>query len=200
MLSDKEKMLAGLAYQPFSDELTQLRLENKERLYEYNILTRPSDKAKKAELITTILGKSGNTPHIVSPFYCDYGCFIEVGENFFANYNCTILDSGSVKIGNNVLFAPNVSLYTVGHPLDPELRKQEWEQASPIIIGDNVWIGGNVIILSGITIGDNVVIGAGSLINKDIPPNCLVVGNPCHIVREINEQDRKHYQQTYMPQ
>ncbi|TCP93255.1 maltose acetyltransferase-like protein [Cricetibacter osteomyelitidis] len=127
MLSEQEKMFAGLAHQPFCEELKQLRLDNKERLYEYNILTRPSDHANKARLISEILGKNGNNPNIVSPFYCDYGRFIEVGDNFFANYNCTILDSGRVYIGNNVLFAPNVSLYTVGHPLDAELRNQEWE-------------------------------------------------------------------------
>lgn len=197
MHSDKEKMLAGLAHQPFSSELSQLRQENKARLYEYNILTHPTDHHKKAELIRTILGKMGNIPNIVVPFYCDYGCFIEVGENFFANYHCTILDSGGVKIGNNVLFAPNVSLYTVGHPLHHELRNQEWEQASPIVIGNNVWLGGNVVVLGGVTIGDNAVVGAGSVVTKNIPSNSLAVGNPCRVLREITEQDREDYIRTY---
>ena len=192
-------MLSGLAHQPFSAELKQLRLQNKERLFELNTQTRPSDINKKNRLLLEIFGKVGNQPNIVTPFYCDYGCFIEVGKNFFANYNCTILDNGGVKIGDNVLFAPNVSLYTVGHPLDPELRNQEWEQARPITIGNNVWLGGNVIILPGVKIGDNVVVGAGSVVNKNIPPNSIVVGNPAKVLRQITQQDREDYLKTYLP-
>lgn len=192
-------MLSGLAHQPFSAELKQLRLQNKERLFELNTQTRPSDINKKNRLLLEIFGKVGNQPNIVTPFYCDYGCFIEVGKNFFANYNCTILDNGGVKIGDNVLFAPNVSLYTVGHPLDPELRNQEWEQAHPITIGNNVWLGGNVVILPGVKIGDNVVVGAGSVVNKNIPPNSIVVGNPAKVLRQITQQDREDYLKTYLP-
>ncbi|MCU9999165.1 sugar O-acetyltransferase [[Pasteurella] aerogenes] len=192
-------MLSGLAHQPFSAELKQLRLQNKERLFELNTQTRPSDINKKNRLLLEIFGKVGNQPNIVTPFYCDYGCFIEVGKNFFANYNCTILDNGGVKIGDNVLFAPNVSLYTVGHPLDPELRNQEWEQARPITIGNNVWLGGNVVILPGVKIGDNVVVGAGSVVNKNIPPNSIVVGNPAKVLRQITQQDREDYLKTYLP-
>lgn len=198
MLSDKQKMLAGLAHQPYAQELYEMRLRNKELFYQYNILTRPTDKAEKQRLIQQIIGKSGNPPHINSPFYCDYGQYIELGENFFANYNCTILDSGGVTIGNHVMFAPNVSLYTVNHPLDPELRKDGWEQARPIVIGNNVWVGGNVVILSGVTIGDNTVIGAGSVVTKDIPANSLALGNPCKVVRNITEQDRENYYRTFM--
>ena len=105
-----------------------------------------------------------------------------------------------MKIGDNVMFAPNVSLYTVGHPLHPELRNQGWEQAKPIVIGNNVWVGGNVVILGGVTIGDNAVIGAGSVVSKDIPANSLAVGNPCRVVRQIDEQDRNYYQQTFFTQ
>ena len=200
MLSEKDKMLSGLAHQPYEPELQALRLKNKELLYEYNVLTRPSDKATKERLILTIFGKTVGIPQVNSPFYCDYGKYIEVGANFFANYNCTILDNGGVKIGDNVMFAPNVSLYTVGHPLHPELRSQGWEQAKPIVIGNNVWVGGNVVILGGVTIGDNVVIGAGSVVSKDIPANSLAVGNPCRVVRQIDEQDRHYYQQTFFTQ
>ncbi|GJH41910.1 sugar O-acetyltransferase [Pasteurella canis] len=199
MLTDKERMLTGLAHQPYDNELAELRLRNKELLYEYNILTRPSDKKNKERLILTILGKATNTPHINSPFYCDYGQFIEIGKNFFANYNCTILDTGGVRIGDDVLFAPNVSLYTVGHPIDPELRKAEWEQALPIVIGNNVWIGGNVVILGGVTIGDNSVIGAGSIVTQDIPANCVAVGNPCRVLRTISAKDRDDYLQRFKP-
>ncbi|MFQ1046885.1 sugar O-acetyltransferase [Avibacterium paragallinarum] len=198
MLSNKQKMLAGFAYKPNDRELAQLRLENKKRLFQYNTQICPSEIEKRTALIQQILGKSKGIPHINAPFFCDYGCFIEVGENFFANYHCTLLDSGGIKIGDNVMFAPNVSLYTVGHPLDPELRQQDWEQALPIIIGNNVWIGGNTVILGGVTIGDNSVIGAGSLVNKNIPANSLAMGSPAKVIRQINEQDRINYMNKYM--
>ncbi|MFQ1013882.1 sugar O-acetyltransferase [Avibacterium paragallinarum] len=198
MLSHKQKMLAGFAHKPNDRELAQLRLENKKRLFQYNTQICPSEIEKRTALIQQILGKSKGIPHINAPFFCDYGCFIEVGENFFANYHCTMLDSGGIKIGDNVMFAPNVSLYTVGHPLDPELRQQDWEQALPIIIGNNVWIGGNTIILGGVTIGDNSVIGAGSLVNKNIPANSLAIGSPAKVIRQINEQDRINYMNKYM--
>ncbi|AZI14756.1 sugar O-acetyltransferase [Avibacterium paragallinarum] len=198
MLSNKQKMLAGFAHKPNDRELAQLRLENKKRLFQYNTQICPSEIEKRTALIQQILGKSKGIPHINAPFFCDYGCFIEVGENFFANYHCTMLDSGGIKIGDNVMFAPNVSLYTVGHPLDPELRQQDWEQALPIIIGNNVWIGGNTIILGGVTIGDNSVIGAGSLVNKNIPANSLAMGSPAKVIRQINEQDRINYMNKYM--
>ncbi|MEE6075117.1 sugar O-acetyltransferase [Avibacterium paragallinarum] len=198
MLSNKQKMLAGLAHKPNDPELAQLRIENKKRLFQYNTQICPSETEKRAVLIQQILGKCKNEPHINAPFFCDYGCFIEVGENFFANYNCTMLDNGGITIGDNVMLAPNVSLYTVGHPLDAELRSQDWEQALPITIGNNVWIGGNAIILGGVTIGDNVVIGAGSVVSKDIPANSLVVGNPAKVLRQITEQDRLNYINKYM--
>lgn len=198
MLSNKQKMLSGLAHQPYDTELAQLRLENKKRLFRYNTQICPSEKEQRVELIKKILGKYKGEPHINAPFFCDYGCFIEVGDNFFANYNCTMLDSGGITFGDNVMLAPNVSLYTVGHPLDADLRSQSWEQAQPIIIGNNVWIGGNAIILGGVTIGDNSVIGAGSVVNRDIPANSLVVGNPAKVIRQINEQDRINYLKKYM--
>lgn len=118
---------------------------------------------------------------------------IEVGNNFFANYNCTILDVGKVIIGENVLFAPNVSIYTAGHPIHPESRNSGYEYGSDVIIGDNVWVGGSVVINPGVKIGNNVVIGSGSVVTKDIPDNVIVVGNPCKVVREITEEDRKYY-------
>ena len=110
---------------------------------------------------------------VVPPFYCDYGSHIEVGENFFANYNCTILDVAPVKIGDNVLFGPNVSLYTAGHPLHPVSRNSAYEYGISITIGDNVWLGGNVVVTPGVHIGNNVVIGAGSVVTKDIPDNIV---------------------------
>lgn len=131
--------------------------------------------------------------HIETPFRCDYGSNITVGNNFYANFNCTILDVGKVVIGENVMFAPNVSLYTAGHPIHPDSRNSGYEYGIAITIGNNVWISGNVIVNPGVTIGNNVVIGAGSVVTKDIPDNVIAVGSPCRIVREITEEDRKYY-------
>ena len=128
---------------------------------------------------------------VVPPFYCDYGSHVEVGENFFANYNCTILDVAPVKIGDNVLFGPNVSLYTAGHPLHPVSRNSAYEYGISITIGDNVWLGGNVVVTPGVHIGNNVVIGAGSVVTKDIPAGYLAVGVPCRPLRPITEADSK---------
>lgn len=127
------------------------------------------------------------------PFYCDYGSHISVGKNFFANYNCTIIDVAKVVIGDNCQFAPNVSIYTAGHPLHPAVRNTLYEYGIGVTVGDNVWIGGNTVILPGVHIGSNVVIGAGSVVTKDIPDWSLAVGNPCHVIRAITEEDREIY-------
>lgn len=163
-----------------------------EKLYTYNNLP-PEQQDARAELLRTILGKAGSNAWIEAPFYCDYGVNIEVGDNFFANYNLTILDVGKVTVGNNVLIAPNVSIYTAGHPLHPDSRNSGYEYGIDISIGDNVWIGGNVCILPGVHIGNNVVIGAGSVVTKDIPDDYIAAGNPCALIRTITEQDRKYY-------
>lgn len=127
------------------------------------------------------------------PFYCDYGFNISIGSNTFINYNCTILDTAKVKIGSNCQFAPNVSLYTAGHPLHPVSRNSLYEYGRPITIGDNVWLGGNVVVLPGVTIGSNVVIGAGSVVSRDIPEWSLAAGNPCRVLRQITEGDKPYY-------
>ncbi|MGN0977911.1 MAG: sugar O-acetyltransferase [Faecousia sp.] len=127
------------------------------------------------------------------PFYCDYGNHIKVGKNFFANYNCTILDVAQVTIGDNCLFAPNVSIYTAGHPLHPDSRNSAYEYGIRVTIGDNVWLGGNVVICPGVTIGSNTVIGAGSVVTRDIPEWSVAAGNPCRVIRKITEEDRKYY-------
>ena len=144
-------------------------------------------------MIKDIVGKCGKDIFIEPPFHCDYGKNIEVGENFYANFNCVILDVGKVKIGTNVMFAPNVSIYTAGHPIHPESRNSGYEYGIGITIGDNVWVGGSVVINPGVHIGNNVVIGSGSVVTKDIPDNVIAVGNPCRIIREITEDDRKYY-------
>ena len=138
-------------------------------------------------------GKTGEEITINEPFHCVYGYNIEVGENFFANYNVTVLDVGKVIIGDNAFIAPNVSIYTAGHPIHPLSRNSGYEYGLDIVIGDNVWLGGSVSIMPGVHIGSNVVIGGGSVVTRDIPDNVLAVGNPCRVVREITEEDRKYF-------
>ena len=124
------------------------------------------------------------------PFYCDYGFHIHVGKNFYANYNCTILDVSKVTIGDNCFMAPNVAIYTAGHPIHPDTRNSAYEYGKAVTVGDNVWIGGNTVILPGVNVGSNVVIGAGSVVTKDIPDWCVAAGNPCRVIRKITEEDR----------
>ena len=184
-MTEKEKMLAGELYDAnYNEELFKERQEAKETCYEYNNL-KPSKIDERSELLKRLLGKTQAKFWIEQPFMCDYGYNIEIGENFYANHNLIILDGNKVKFGNNVFIAPNCSFYTAGHPLDVERRNQGLEYAKPIEVGNNVWIGGNVVVLPGVKIGDNVVIGAGSIVTKDIPENVIAVGNPCRIIKKI---------------
>ena len=191
-MNQKERMLAGLPYKAWLDGLSEERLENKKRIYRYNHLP-PEALEEQDALIRQILGRTGKTVHIEAPFHCDYGYNIEVGENFFANYNLVILDVGRVTIGKNAQIAPNVAIYTAGHPIHPDSRNSGYEYGIPVTIGDNVWIGGNVCVMPGVTIGSNVVIGAGSVVTRDIPDNVIAAGNPCRVIREITEADRDYY-------
>lgn len=177
-------MLKGELYLAFDEELLNERNKAKELLFDFNNV-RPSDLKQKETMLKNILGKTGKGIHIEAPFYCDYGYNIEVGDNFYANHHCIILDGAKVKIGNNVFLAPNVSLFTAGHPIDAQRRNEGWEYAYPITIGDDVWIGGNTVINPGVTIGSNVVIGSGSVVVKDIPSNTIAVGNPCKPIKTI---------------
>ncbi|MBU3877708.1 sugar O-acetyltransferase [Faecalicatena sp. AGMB00832] len=142
--------------------------------------------------VKELLGESEDA-FINPPFYCDYGSHIKVGKNFFANYNCTIIDVAPVTIGDNCQLAPNVAIYTAGHPVHPVSRNSMYEYGIEVTIGDNVWIGGNTVILPGVHIGSNTVIGAGSVVTKDIPDWCVAAGNPCKVVRKITEEDKKYY-------
>lgn len=127
------------------------------------------------------------------PFYCDYGSRISVGRNFYANYNCTILDVGRVVLGDNCLLAPNVSIYTAGHPVHPASRNTHYEYGADVVIGDNVWIGGNSVVCPGVRIGGNTVIGAGSVVTRDVPEWCVAAGNPCRVIRPVTEADRERF-------
>ena len=144
-----------------------------------------------AEMVKELFGKTGKDCTVNPPFYCDYGSHIEVGENFFANYNCTIIDVASVRIGANCFMAPNVAIYTAGHPVHPDTRNSMFEYGKEVTIGDHVWIGGNSVICPGVQIGSNVVIGAGSVVTKDIPDWSVAAGNPCRVLRKITEDDRR---------
>ncbi len=191
-MNQAERMQANLPYKAWLDGLSEQRLENKRRIYEYNHL--PPDRwNERGALLKAILGKTGEVVAIEAPFHCDYGRNIEVGENFFANYGLTVLDVGKVRIGKNAQLAPNVGIYTAGHPIHPETRATGYEYGIDITIGDDVWIGANTVILPGVTIGDCCVIGAGSVVNRDIPAWSVACGNPCRVLRQITEADRRLY-------
>ena len=185
-------MLAGLPYKAWLDGLSEERLENQKRIYRYNHLP-PEEWNQMDALLREILGKTGKVAHIMPPFHCDYGYNIEVGTDFFANYNFTVLDVGKVRIGDHFMAGPNVGIYTAGHPVHPETRNSGYEYGIDITIGDNVWVGGHVCIMPGVTIGNNVVIAGGSVVTKDIPDNVIAAGNPCRVIREITENDRDCY-------
>ena len=190
MKSEKDKMLGGEIYDANNDlQLIVDRDECKNHCYEFNN-THPSDKEKRAKLIKQLVSKTGENFLVEQPFYCDYGYNIELGENFYSNYNLVILDAAKVTFGDNVFIAPNCSFYTAGHPLDVEQRNKGLEYAYPISIGNNVWIGGGVTVLPGVTIGNNTTIGAGSVVTKDVPANVLAAGNPCRIIRELTNQQQ----------
>ena len=191
-MNQKERMLAGLPYKAWLDGLGEERMAAKEKLFDYNHC-RPSEGEKRRALMRGLLGKMGEQVNIEQPFYCDYGFNIEIGNNFFANYNCVMLDVGKITIGDNVMFATNVSLLTAGHPLHPQSRNSGYEYGIEIRIGDNVWLGANVVVNPGVNIGDNVVIGAGSVVTRDIPPNVVAAGNPCRVLRAITDADRPFY-------
>ena len=184
-LSEKEKCLLGQLYDANYDaELIAERTKCKDLCFRYNQLL-PSRIEERKQLLRELLGKTGKDFLIEQPFYCDYGYNINLGENFYSNVNCVILDGAPVTFGDNVFIAPNCGFYTAGHPLDVQQRNQGLEYAKPIHVGNNVWIGAHVSVLPGVTIGDNCVIGAGSVVTKDIPANSLAVGNPCRVIRSI---------------
>ncbi len=184
-MSEKEKMLAGELYDAnYNEELENERLRAKDLCFEYNNL-KPSDIKNRERIIKELLGDTKEGFRIEQPFICDYGYNIEIGENFYSNHNLIILDANKVKFGNNVFIAPNCGFYTAGHPIDVEKRNQGLEYAKPIEVGNNVWIGGNVVVLPGVKIGDNVVIGAGSVVTKDLPSNVVAYGNPCRPAKYI---------------
>lgn len=184
MTSERDKMLSGLPYLSADAELRRLRNRARALTAAYQN-TAATDTETRRQLLEALFGALGEDAEIEPPFYCDYGSHIVVGKGFYANFNCVILDPAEVRIGDNVFLGPGVHIYTAYHPLLPAERNSGYELAKPVTIGNNVWLGGGVIILPGVTIGDNATIGAGSVVTKAIPANCLAVGNPCRVLREL---------------
>lgn len=185
METEKEKMIAGKPYLAGDAVLVKDRRKAKNLLHRLNVIEYRITK-KAREIINELIPNAGVNLYIEPPFFCDYGYNIICGDNVYFNVNCVVLDGAKVTIGSNVFFAPNVQLYTANHPLDSELRKT-FENALPITIGDDCWIGGNSIILPGISIGKGCVIGAGSVVTKNIPDNSLAVGNPAKVIKKLNQ-------------
>ena len=192
-MKEIDKMLKGLLYQASNETLSNMRDIAKNFMFDYNHL-RPTDHQAKEDLLSKLLGSKGRNVYINQPFYVDYGKHIFIGDNFFSNYDCTFLDVASITIGNNVMFGPKVSLLTATHPLDKTVRNEQYEYGLPIIIKDDVWIGGNVVVNPGVTIGSGVVIGSGSVVTKDLPDDTLCYGNPCKVIRKITNEDKIYWE------
>jgi maltose O-acetyltransferase len=182
--SEREKMLADLPYLASDPELQHMTRVAQSLFHTFN-QTRPDELEQRQKIIRQLFGSIGKYFEVKPPFYCDYGCHIFAGENLYINYDCIILDCNKVYFGDNVFLAPRVQIYTAYHPLDPKIRKSGLEMAAPIIIGDDVWIGGGTIICPGVSIGNNTTIGAGSIVTKDIPANVVAVGNPCRVIKNL---------------
>ena len=187
-MTEKEKMLEGMLYDAnYDKELEKERLFAKDLCHEYNSI-KPSLKVDRDSIISKLFGSTKNNFEIVQPFFCDYGYNIHIGENLFFNYNCVILDCAKVTFGDNVFVGPNCGFYTAGHPIDFKTRNKGLEYAKPITVEDNVWIGGNVVVLAGVTIGSGSVVAGGSVVTKDVPKNVVVAGNPCRVIKEIDNK------------
>jgi maltose O-acetyltransferase len=184
MRTEKEKMLAGELYNPLDEQLSAERLNARLLLAALNE-TREDETAERSSLLRELLPNAGEGLWLQPPFYCDYGYNIKLGEKVFFNFNCVVLDVTLVTIGSRTLFGPNVQVYTATHPMNHKERAAGLEFAKPITIGDDVWIGGSVVICPGVTIGDRSVIGAGSVVTKEIPADVFAAGNPCKVIRSL---------------
>lgn len=191
-MTEKEKMINGYLYHS-DPELKESAIPARELIRNYNN-TAHNQREERERILKKLFKSSGNKVYIEPPFRCDFGYNISVGENFYANYECIILDECPVTIGNNVLLAPRVGIYSVGHPIDAGVRNAKLNCAKPITIGNDVWIGAHTVINPGVTIGNNVVIGSGSVVTRDIPDNVVAVGNPCRVLREITDEDKKYWE------
>ena len=192
-MTEKEKMLSGNLYMANDEELRRDNKKSRMLTRLFNNSTEEQIPYRK-ELLKELFEKTGENLYIEPPFRCDYGCHISVGNNFYANYDCIIVDVCKVEIGENVLFGPRVGIYTAGHPIDAQIRDTGLEFGKPVKIGNSVWVGGSTVINPGVTIGNNVVIGSGSVVTKDIPDNVVAVGNPCRVLRTITDEDKAYWE------
>lgn len=192
-MREYDKLHSGDLYLPGDEEIMKEQLACLEKLYEFNN-TRPSELDKRGEMLKEMFAEIGDGCYIEPPLHTNWGGkHVHFGKNIYGNFNLTLVDDTHIYVGDYTMFGPNVTLATAGHPIEPSLREKGYQYNAPIRIGKNCWIGAGAIILPGITIGDNVVIGAGSVVTKDIPSNVVAVGNPCKVLREINERDKEFY-------
>lgn len=189
----KEKMHSGKLYLPSDEEIVKEQTMCLEKLYDYNA-TRPLEQEKRAALLKEMFAEIGEGCYIEPPLHANFGGrHVHFGKNVYANFNLTLVDDTHIYVGDHTMIGPNVTIASAGHPILPELREKGYQFNMPVHIGKNCWIGAGVVIVPGINIGDNTVIGAGSIITKDIPANSVAVGNPCRVIREINDRDREYY-------
>lgn len=191
-MNNRERMVKGLIYDPSAGDIMSDQRKYNEILYDYNA-TRPSETEKRHEILKKLLGSMGKNTYIEPPLHANWGCHTHVGDNFYSNFNLTLVDDADITIGDNVMCAPNVVIATAGHPILPSLRVKAMQYNIPVRIGNNVWLGAGVIVLPGVTIGDNSVIGAGSVVTRDVPADCVAYGTPCKVVRPVSEHDKKYY-------
>ena len=191
-MTTRERMQSDKLYFCTDEEIAKEQLECLEILYDYNH-TRPSESQKREQILKNLLAEIGENCYIEPPLHANWGKYTHFGNNVYANFNLTLVDDTDIFVGDNVMFGPNVIIATAGHPVDPPLREKVAQFNIPVRIGKNVWIGAGAIVLPGVTIGDHSVIGAGSVVTKDIPPNVVAVGNPCRVLREINDRDKEYY-------
>lgn len=189
----REKMHNGELYLPNDPEIADWQLSCLDKLYEFN-MTRPTQQELRAKMLKEMFAEIGDGCYIEPPFHSNFGGrHCHWGNNIYANFNLTMVDDTHIYVGDNTMFGPNVTIATAGHPILPELREKGYQYNAPVRIGKNCWLGAGAIVLPGITIGDNAVIGAGSVVTKDIPSGVVAVGNPCRVLREVNERDREFY-------
>ena len=193
-VSETEKLMhSGKIYYPSDENLLKLQAEHLNKLYNYNA-TRPTEGDKRQKMLKEMFAEIGEGCYIEPPFHANWGGkHVHFGKKVYANFNLTMVDDTHIYVGDNVMFGPNVTIATAGHPILPELRKKEYQYNMPVKIGNNCWLGAGVIVLPGVTIGDNTVVGAGSIVTKDLPANVVAVGNPCKVLRPIGPRDEEYY-------
>ena len=192
-MTDYEKMHSGEIYNPSDDTIFEEQIKCLDRLYDFNA-TRPTELDKRSQMLKEMFAEVGENCYIEPPFHSNWGGkHVHLGKNVYFNCNATLVDDTHIYIGDCTMLGPNVVIATAGHPILPELREKALQYNLPVHIGKNCWLGAGVIVLPGVTIGDNTVIGAGSVVTKDIPANVVAVGNPCKVLREINEHDKEFY-------